>query len=272
MRFNWPETADTAKDIEHTTVNVVKFPFMNDPESNKHLVWQSFQIAELTGAPTIILETSKPRNDGAGVFESDAKKDAETLKNLGVKSINIASNSMGSTGGMKLAAVAAQFGIRVETAHLSGEPNIEKRGLIKLFNDLSAQDNTYKSARQFPFDEKLNAAHEHSTDTTIQARRAYIKRIGIRSLAKYISAMKQNSFSADVEQAMHTQPNMKLVLVETGHDTVAKQSQVKKVKQDYAHIHPIEATRIKTRIFPDADHGLADAAFWPKNVALSFRK
>lgn len=251
--FNWPEDRE---DIGEQTVTIFNLPF-SVPIDLEHLEYQHYCIAEAIGTPFMVIENpGYGKSDKLTTTQKSAlKKDgdfgpiAETMlgiaKSLGVKTMNCVGYSMGADVAAAIAAHAAERGITVESLFVMESPREVEQKPLKLGKDFGSDAKNLKFAWKHPVDPVLRE----------------VAKLGMglpKGLLTYGRALYKGGLQTDIETALTSQPNMKLIDGRAGSSKISSREANRGMIGVLSNKFPDR--HIRRIVMPGESHAYGDSA------------
>ncbi len=144
--------------------------------------------------------------------DGDFKPVADTMlgivQSLGIKRLNCVGYSMGAETAAAMAARAAYFGITVESLFIMESPRVTEQNPVKLGVNFGSDAKNLKFAWNHPIDPVM--------------REVAKLEFGLpKGLLSYGRALYKGGLQVDLESALTTQPNMKLISASAGSSKIS---------------------------------------------------
>jgi pimeloyl-ACP methyl ester carboxylesterase len=250
QKFNWPEDGEIKDD---QTVTIFNMPF-SVPIDLDHVVYQHYLLAQALGSPLMIIENpgygksdklsaSQKAALREGSFSPVAKSMLSVIKTTGAKSINCVGYSMGSEITASIASQASEHGIVVNNLFVLESPRVEEQNPVKLAANFAAEANNVKFAWKHPVDPVLREISE--------------LKLGLpKGLFTYGLALFKGGLKSDIETALSTQPDMKVIVASGGSSKVSPSEANARIVKELQTKFPDRS--IRRIIMPGESHAFGD--------------
>lgn len=207
-------------------------------------------------------KSANPKDSYLAVADSMLRV-AGTLGIDETNQLNLAGESLGAFGALALAHQAKEHGYKVGKLILFELPGVEDMGTVKIMQNQMGEFGLLDLAHGIHHDEELQHAtflDLPSKEKAKQDRSVQIHSVTHHHPIRYARMMGKNTAHDRLQMAMHTQPDMDVVLINGSDSTISPLSAVNPLvdrlrdELDPENTHPEQRKRIQQVIIPGEGH------------------